>query len=90
MTPETLLSHIISLDSSRFSPSGQLRLSDLRLTLPEVARGDLDSLLLSLQRAGRVVIYRFDDPLRITRADEAAALQTAGGPRHYLYVNDRF
>jgi hypothetical protein len=84
LTPEALLETIRRIDPAQLMASGGLRLSALRQALKDGDRAEVDRALLELQRRGDLVIYRFDDPSMVTEADRRAALQTAGGPRHYV------
>ena len=43
-------------------------------------------MLLEMQVAGRLVLYKLDNPTEITREDEQAALFIAGQPRHLVYL----
>jgi hypothetical protein len=63
----------------------RVRLKDLRprLTIP---RDALDRTLLAMQTAGRLVLYKLDNPAEITTEDEQAALFIAGQPRHLVYL----
>jgi hypothetical protein len=63
----------------------RVRLSLLRAKLGDVPRATLDRTLLEMQRADRLVLYRLDNPREVNRADEAAALDIAGHPRHLAY-----
>ncbi|MDX1605012.1 MAG: hypothetical protein R3202_02400 [Candidatus Competibacterales bacterium] len=65
----------------------RVRLADLRERLADVERATLDRELFRLQRERRLVLYPLDDPLEITRADQAAAIDIGGvGKRHILYL----
>ena len=63
-----------------------MRLAALRDRLGEVPRDRLDSSLLEMQDAGRVVLYRLDNPLELTAADHQAALVIGENPRHLVYL----
>jgi len=63
----------------------RIRLADLRAKVAG-ERGTLDSLLKSMQQAGRLVLFKMDNPAEITPADESAALIIAGNPRHLVYL----
>jgi hypothetical protein len=39
-----------------------------------------------MQRSGRIVLYKLDNPAEISAEDEAAALFIAGEPRHIVYL----
>jgi hypothetical protein len=65
----------------------RVRLSDLRLALPDVARHDLDATLLQMSSDSKLNLYRLDNPAEIQPADCEAALTTASGePRHIIYL----
>lgn len=85
LDPAQLLRRIREFDPNKLMASGGLRLSELRKAFPELGRDEVDRALIELQKRGDLVIYRFDDPSKITEADREAALMTAGGPRHYLF-----
>lgn len=63
----------------------RIRLADLRNKVP-ASREVLDNLLQSMQQAGRVVLYKMDNPAEVTPEDEQAALLIAGNPRHLVYL----
>lgn len=63
----------------------RVRLSDLRRKL-STSRESLDHLLVAMQEAGRLVLYRMDNTAEITPEDERAALSIAGQPRHLVYL----
>lgn len=67
-------------------PRHRVRLAELRSRLANVERATLDATLLDLQRQGRLVLYRIDDPQDIRPEDTQAALMIAGNPRHILYL----
>lgn len=68
------------------SAKKRVRLAELRDRLGEVPRNRLDSSLLEMQDAGRVVLYRLDNPLELTAADHQAALVIGENPRHLVYL----
>jgi hypothetical protein len=63
----------------------RIRLADLRAKLT-ASRESLDELLQSMQQAGRLVLFKLDNPAEITPDDEKAALHIAGYPRHLVYL----
>jgi hypothetical protein len=67
----------------------RVRLRDVRLELADVPRRQLDEVLLSMQEADALVLYKIDDPTDVAAEDEAAALRIAGEPRHILYLVSR-
>lgn len=64
----------------------RVRLADLRQRLGAYPRTDLDHALLRLQAAGRLVLFRLDDPQDTYEADRDAALLLGGDPRHLIYM----
>lgn len=65
----------------------RVRLADLRRQLPDVAREDLDTMLLQMSRDHTLTLYRLDNPAEVQAEDRAAALVTASGePRHIVYL----
>lgn len=64
----------------------RVRLADLRPHLTAYPRPDQDAALLRLQSAGRLVLYRLDDPQDTFEADRAAALYLGSDPRHLVYM----
>lgn len=63
----------------------RVRLAALRERLL-ASRDSLDQTLKSMQQAGRLVLYKLDNPAEITPDDERAALVIAGHPRHLVYL----
>jgi len=64
----------------------RVRLSQLRERLGDVPRERLDQELLEMQAAHRLVLYRLDNPVEVTPADQHAAVLVAGNPRHLVYL----
>ena len=63
----------------------RIRLADLRRQLNQ-PRTTLDPKLLEMERQGRLVLYRLDDPREISSEDHDAVLRTpAGNERHIQY-----
>lgn len=62
-----------------------LRLEAVRPVFPDLSRERLDQALLALQRAGKIVVYPYDDGERITPAVREAALTVNGRALHVLY-----
>ncbi len=60
----------------------RVKLYDLRTSLGDVERDDLDSALLTLQRAKRLVLYREDNSAALRPEDHEAALFVGNEPRH--------
>ena len=63
----------------------RIRLADLRNKVL-ANRESLDALLQSMQQAGRLVLYKMDNPAEVTPEDERAALVIKGYPRHIVYL----
>lgn len=64
----------------------RVRLAHLRERLAAYARQDQDTALLQMQAAGRLVLYRLDDPQDTFDADRAAALYLGSDARHLVYM----
>jgi hypothetical protein len=64
----------------------RVRLAHLRERLAAYAREDQDAALLQMQAAGRLVLYRLDDPQDTFDADRAAALYLGSDARHLVYM----
>jgi hypothetical protein len=68
----------------------RVRLADLRDALPDVPRLALDASLIQMATAGRVSLYRLDNPLEIDHRDRDAVLRTPSGEeRHIVYLGGR-
>ncbi|MDR0354721.1 MAG: hypothetical protein LBJ64_03165 [Deltaproteobacteria bacterium] len=87
LTSENLLKHINSLPLSEFMPGGGLQLSVLKKSLPAFSGAEVDKALLSLSREGKIVLYQYADPRRVTPEDEAAALHVSGVVKNFLFIN---
>jgi hypothetical protein len=83
------------IESSYLSLSGgrgnvRVRLADLRESLSDVSRRDLDAALLEMATTGRASLYRLDNPLEIDHRDREATLRTPSGEeRHIVYLGGR-
>lgn len=64
----------------------RVRLAQLRERLAAYPRANLDNALLRMQTAGRLVLYRLDDPQDTFDADRDAALYLGSDPRHLVYM----
>ena len=64
----------------------RVRLAHLRERLAAYARQDQDTALLQMQAAGRLVLYRLDDPQDTFDADRTAALYLGNDARHLIYM----
>lgn len=71
---------------SRGKANARVRLAALRELLPGISKDTLDSLLLSMQSKGKLVLYSLDDPREIGPADDAAAVDVGGFKRHIVYM----
>jgi len=76
----------LSLSNGRRKERVLLR--DLRGRLPQIARPDLDRLLIDMQRQRRLVLYREDNTAALTPADSEGALIIGDSPRHIVYLED--
>jgi hypothetical protein len=86
-TPDEALRRLKALDPRLFMAPYTVRLKDVRAALSDWPREVLDQSLLTLQRQGQLVLFKFDDPARIGPEDKAAALYVAGAVRHYIYLH---
>lgn len=66
--------------------STRVRLAALRGAL-SVDRAALDRTLVDMMRRGEVALYGLDYRPEITAADEAAAIEVGGEPKHLLYID---
>lgn len=65
----------------------RIRLSDLRRELSDLSREQVDRALHKMANDGVIVLNRLDNPLEITRGDEAASLVSPlGDPRHIMHM----
>jgi len=64
----------------------RVRLVHLRERLAAFPRNEQDAALLQMQAAGRLVLYRLDDPQDTFDADRAAALYLGSDARHLVYM----
>ncbi|MEI9942427.1 MAG: hypothetical protein WDO69_34865 [Pseudomonadota bacterium] len=64
----------------------RVTLHDLRASLWGVARDDLDSALLGLQREKKLVLYREDNSAALRPEDHEAALLVGNEPRHLVLL----
>jgi len=64
----------------------RVKLTDLRANLRDVAREDLDSALLKLQREKKLVLYREDNSAALRTEDHEAALFVGNEPRHLVLL----
>lgn len=62
-----------------------IRLEKLRPAFGDVPRARLDSVLLELQKQGKIVIYPYDDGERVTPEVREAALRVNGRELHIIY-----
>jgi DNA-binding PadR family transcriptional regulator len=67
--------------------SGRIRLADLRSSLEDVSREQVDETLRELEMDHSIVAYPLDNPREINLRDEEAALRGSGNnPRHVVYL----
>jgi hypothetical protein len=86
LDPDEMLRRLRSVSQDNLMATGAIRLHVVRRLFSGFGRGQVDDCLRALQKRREIVIYPFDEPAMITEADREAALQTAGGPRHYIYL----
>lgn len=88
--PETdadaLLERIRASRGRLAEPGGGITLAALRRELAPLGAERLDPALAALAKAGRIVLYPFDDPRRLTEPERKAALRLAGRDVHILYL----
>ncbi len=66
----------------------RVRLADLRRSLSGRHRDELDQMLIAMQRAGSLVLYRDDNTAALTEDDHRAAIQVGDSPRHLVILED--
>lgn len=71
------------------APAGGVRLVALRAVLPHFNRKVVDDALISLCKAGLILLYPDDDRASLTKADHDAALIEGDTPRHLVYLENR-
>jgi DNA-binding HxlR family transcriptional regulator len=81
-----LLKEIKSFPRSLFMAGGGLRISEVKQKLTKYSSETIDEALLGLEEKGLIVLFRFDDPTRVTEADKKLALWVSGVVRHYFFV----
>lgn len=64
----------------------RVHIAEIKRLLPSLPLHTLHSTLLTLQQQGKLILYKLDDPKARTPADDAAALEVAGSPRHIVYL----
>lgn len=75
------------LGASGGATETRVRLADLRKGVAPDQWAEQDAVLLRMQREGKLVLNRLDDPQEITAADHAAALMLSpDAPRHIVYL----
>lgn len=84
LLPERIRQTLWELAGGR--AKARVRLAELRERFGGVPRRELDSLLLEMQDAGRLVLYPLDNPVELTAADRGAALLVGRNPRHLVYL----
>ncbi len=70
------------------TPSGRIRLVNLRAELGDVPSETLDEVLLLMEQERSLLLYSMDNPQAIRPEDRKGALPSklGGGPRHIAYV----
>jgi hypothetical protein len=86
LTPDKLIRMIKAMPPINYMDSGGLRISVIKNSFPEYAHMAIDQALLDLEKMGIIVIYNFDDPTKITRADKEFGLVRSGVTRHYIFI----
>lgn len=71
------------------APAGGVRLAALRKAVPQLTRKPFDDALLSLGKAGLILLYPDDDRASLTLADHEAALVDGETARHLVYLENR-
>jgi hypothetical protein len=84
--PEDLLEELKRLSPSLFMASGGLKISVIKENFKHYSPQAIDQALLALEKNDLIVLFHFDDPLRITPADKELGLHVSGVTRHYLYI----
>jgi hypothetical protein len=64
----------------------RVRLSELRQSLSDIPRADIDRTLGEMELAGQLSLMPLDDPQEIRPEDEKAAIDMGGPKRHILYM----
>lgn len=67
---------------------GRARLADVKRELGSPDHDEFSRVLLELQREGRVLLMRNDNPQDLGAADHEAAIVIAGHPRHLVYLDE--
>jgi hypothetical protein len=62
-------------------------LRDLRANLPDIDRAQLDAALQQMAASGEAVLFRLDNRLDITPADDEAGIFMGGEKRHILWID---
>lgn len=64
---------------------GRAQIADVRDRLGDISKGDLDKLLLDMQRRRMIVLYRNDNTAEVTERDRRSAVMVGDAPRHLVY-----
>jgi hypothetical protein len=87
LVPNRILERIRALAEK--APAGGVRIVALRAALPHFSRETFDDALLSLRKAGLILLYPDDDRASLTDADHDAAVVEGETPRHLVYLENR-
>ncbi len=85
-TDTELLRVVLSACRRLADASGRIRLAAVRGAFPGLNAGKIDTILLTLQSQGKLVLYPLDNPREIEAADRDAALVIAGFAVHVAYL----
>ena len=86
--PERIADAYLSLSGGHWAR--RVRIAHLRDKLKDVSRQRLDTILLDMQRQGRLALYTLDDPRQVSTDDEDAAIHIGPATRHILYMENNF
>jgi hypothetical protein len=86
--PKRIADAYLSLSGGHWAR--RVRIAHLRDKLKDVSRQKLDTILLDMQRQGRLALYTLDDPRQVSADDEKAALHIGPATRHIVYMENNF
>jgi hypothetical protein len=81
-----LLDAIKAFPRYLFMEGGGLRISVIKQQLEEFTHSSIDNALVHLESTNHVVLFPFDDPLRVNVHDQELALVVPGGVRHFVFI----
>jgi hypothetical protein len=67
-------------------PNRRNRIAELRESLSDISRKELDTELVRMALSGEIHLYGHDDPTETTEADREAALTFGGEPCYLIYI----